>query len=391
MEGPSDSANVLICDMYRQVIEHPEWIPEAWQASLDLYAGSDRGRIYSLRSASKALSAAPDLESMSNMELVNQLASANRWRRDCAQRLLNERCRVMPSNGSTEVVNGLLKLLSEVEDMPCKIQVLWTLAAVDGSKINLAAIVESGESELMIQAVRAIGINAQDAANGLIEKMLATNDARLAMEVANAVGKNRLLDDATRQRVLSGIAKSNIDDPWVRTMVLSSSVGVAEPLLTDVFKNHPAGESRNELVNGLIATSIGNDSESGVMRIVKSLSLQEASVETWQMQSLSSCLQTAKRKGIDLSKLSAEVGGSVENSIRMAMEIAGDEDRDSSDRISATKLIGYSAQHREDVCEQLTEFLEPTNGLDLQLAAANAEVLDGPFDRRGEGWRCCVG
>ena len=35
-----------VVDMYRAVIEHPEWIPQAWQEQIDLRAGSDRGRIY---------------------------------------------------------------------------------------------------------------------------------------------------------------------------------------------------------------------------------------------------------------------------------------------------------------------------------------------------------
>ena len=47
IEEPDGS--LLICDMYRMVIEHPEWIPEAWQAQLDLYAGHDQGRIYRLK------------------------------------------------------------------------------------------------------------------------------------------------------------------------------------------------------------------------------------------------------------------------------------------------------------------------------------------------------
>jgi putative membrane-bound dehydrogenase-like protein len=40
--------SLLICDMYRMVIEHPQWIPEAWQDQLDLYAGHEMGRIYRL-------------------------------------------------------------------------------------------------------------------------------------------------------------------------------------------------------------------------------------------------------------------------------------------------------------------------------------------------------
>ena len=37
---------IWVVDMYRAVIEHPEWIPQAWQQQIDLRAGSDRGRAF---------------------------------------------------------------------------------------------------------------------------------------------------------------------------------------------------------------------------------------------------------------------------------------------------------------------------------------------------------
>ena len=42
--GPDGA--LYIADMYRQVIEHPQYIPPALQAKLDLRAGHDKGRIY---------------------------------------------------------------------------------------------------------------------------------------------------------------------------------------------------------------------------------------------------------------------------------------------------------------------------------------------------------
>ncbi len=37
---------VWFLDMYRRIIEHPEWIPTAWQQRVDLRAGAGLGRIY---------------------------------------------------------------------------------------------------------------------------------------------------------------------------------------------------------------------------------------------------------------------------------------------------------------------------------------------------------
>lgn len=42
--GPDGA--IYIADMYRQVIEHPQWIPDEYQRKMNLRAGDDRGRIY---------------------------------------------------------------------------------------------------------------------------------------------------------------------------------------------------------------------------------------------------------------------------------------------------------------------------------------------------------
>ncbi len=42
--GPDGS--IWVVDMYRRVIEHPQWIPDEWQQRMDLRAGDDMGRIY---------------------------------------------------------------------------------------------------------------------------------------------------------------------------------------------------------------------------------------------------------------------------------------------------------------------------------------------------------
>ncbi len=82
-----------ICDMYREVIEHPWSLPEEIKKHLDLNSGNDRGRIYRVvptgtpwkRRGTVALGKA------TTAELVATLAHPNGWHRDTAARLLWER------------------------------------------------------------------------------------------------------------------------------------------------------------------------------------------------------------------------------------------------------------------------------------------------------------
>ena len=82
-----------ICDMYREVIEHPWSIPQEIKQHLDLNSGHTRGRLYRLvpDNATWQRRARVALGSASTAELVATLAHPNGWHRDTAARLLYER------------------------------------------------------------------------------------------------------------------------------------------------------------------------------------------------------------------------------------------------------------------------------------------------------------
>ena len=75
-------------DVYRLVIEHPQWIPIEWQKKLDLRAGHDKGRIWRVAPVGAKLRAVPRLDKLTTAELVAALDSSNGWQRDLAQQLI---------------------------------------------------------------------------------------------------------------------------------------------------------------------------------------------------------------------------------------------------------------------------------------------------------------
>ncbi len=82
-----------ICDMYREVIEHPWSIPDEIKKHIDLNSGNDRGRIYRIvpTSHDKWRGTKVNLADASTEDLVTTLGHPNGWHRDTAQRLLFER------------------------------------------------------------------------------------------------------------------------------------------------------------------------------------------------------------------------------------------------------------------------------------------------------------
>jgi putative membrane-bound dehydrogenase-like protein len=107
--GPDGA--LWIADMYRYVIEHPEWIPKDWQKKLDLRAGHDLGRIYRVYPEDKTPREIPRMDTMKIEDLVKQYESPSGWVRDTAQRLLFEMSQidVVTWRQTGKVIEGFAK------------------------------------------------------------------------------------------------------------------------------------------------------------------------------------------------------------------------------------------------------------------------------------------
>ncbi len=126
--GPDGALYVL--DMHRGVIEHPEWIPDRIENTLNLYQGDDRGRIYRVVPAGGLPAWAADFGGFDRArsdDLVEALGHANRWRRLTAQRLLVEEHAAAPP---AALVQALRKRIVESGNVLGRLHALWTLAGV---------------------------------------------------------------------------------------------------------------------------------------------------------------------------------------------------------------------------------------------------------------------
>lgn len=121
--GPDGA--LYFADMYRLVIEHPEWIPDDVAAVMDLRSGDDRGRIYRIYPDGKARRKIPNLAAESSADWVERLRSESGWVRDTAQALLVADANSGERSDVVESVRNLLK--SESVSSKTQLQALWTL------------------------------------------------------------------------------------------------------------------------------------------------------------------------------------------------------------------------------------------------------------------------
>src|SRR5688572_5388443 len=99
--GTGPDGALYIADMYRNFIDHPEYLPKEAREKIDFEAGRERGRIWKIF-GEKPTKARP-LTDASAETLVTALTSSNIWKRATAHRLILEQ----PSN---RVVSEIAKI-----------------------------------------------------------------------------------------------------------------------------------------------------------------------------------------------------------------------------------------------------------------------------------------
>ncbi len=214
--GP-DGALYLI-DMQRDVIEHPDYIPQKVKEKLDLRAGADRGRIYRITPQGGLPGAKPNLRHASTSELVRHLSHSNQWWRVTAQRLLVER-------QDPAAVPALLKMARNQNPLG-RLHALWTLQGLHRLEEPLVRRALADPQP----GVRENGLVLAETLPG--SARLEEGELALAGDVSPPVRFQAALtlgqfDDAKSRTALQRVFLTDNAHRWARLAVLSS-VGKAE-------------------------------------------------------------------------------------------------------------------------------------------------------------------
>ncbi len=213
LETGPDGALYLL-DMQRDVIEHPDYIPDKVKAKLDLRAGADRGRIWRITPKGGLPRATPALTKAPDSALVEHLNNPIRWWRLTAQRLLMER-------GATGAVPQIRRFARESADPPSRVQALWTLR-------GLGVLNEGDVANALHDASPGVRENALILAEpflpaeSLQEPVLAlAQDAspRVRFQCALTLGR---LDSSAANEALLNIFAEDASYRWTRLAVIAS-------------------------------------------------------------------------------------------------------------------------------------------------------------------------
>ena len=267
-----------VCDMYREVIEHPWSLPDDIHAALDLERGRDMGRIYRLAPEDFIRRPAPKLSQKSSAELVALLAHPNAWHRDTAHRLLFER-------QDKSVVPQLRDLLKQHANPLTRLHALWTLVGIDALPPDeLVSVLLDHDEHVQAAAVRIAEANLKD--NTTLQAAIAGLTAspsplvrfQIALSCGEAPGK-------AAAGMLGLIASRDFADSWIRTAVLSSAGAHLAEIAVEVAGKAPDAadflRGAGEIVGAtgkpadcaaLLAALAKAKSEPGVLGLAKGLS-----------------------------------------------------------------------------------------------------------------------
>ena len=198
--GPDGA--LWVVDMYRYMIEHPQWLPKKGQDELRPYFrhGQQHGRIYRVFPAEAGPRKWPRLQGSAPEELVSYLEHPNGWVRDTAQQLLVE------ARGG-KALEGLRRLARSSKVALGRLHALCTLEGLGQLDVpTLEAALEDSQPGVRRQAVR---LSAKIKPVLLVGREDADPSVRLELAVGVSQGAD--------------IARLAADkDPWIAAAAMSS-------------------------------------------------------------------------------------------------------------------------------------------------------------------------
>jgi putative membrane-bound dehydrogenase-like protein len=371
--GPDGA--LYIADMYRLVIEHPEYFPDELKHRPDLRAGDDKGRIYRVYPMGAKLRPIPRLDRIGVTNLIQRLASDNGWERDLAQRML-----IWSDEKPPEA--ELLRLISNDKNPKSRIQALSTM---EGLGMMTPGIVIHGLADRHPR-VREFAVrlaesflrpsSAKGPDRNFANALLALSndpDFRVRYQLGLTLGE---WDDPRAGQALAQIALKDGNDPNMQTAVLSSAAGragnILDAILTQMKITPPP-----ELLARLLDLVITSHDQASAARAVEQLATPSRDkYAPWQMMAVASFLDVLEKHGSGLPRLQSEASSALREALKKldalfdyARKAVGDATSDEADRLQVIRLLGRAPIMEQEDAAQLAEMLKPQFSAPLQQAA----------------------
>jgi putative membrane-bound dehydrogenase-like protein len=372
--GPDGA--LYIVDMYRKVIDHPQYVPEPSRRLLDFDAGKGGGRIYRIAARDWKADRTPvDLGSMDAAGLSRTLEHPNAWWRETAQRLLVER--------RDRSAIPLLRTIAESgRSEAARIHALWTLDGLGGlERADVAGALEDRHAAVRENAIQ-LAETRLNASKDLVSHLLRLaddSDDRVRFRVALALGET---DDPRAIPALATLARRGGTQSWVRAAVLSSVRDRSNELFRAFAAASTASASVSPVMQDLGQVLGAGQTPERCLELIVQIADPEAA-SSWQAAALFGIAQGLQARGLGRDGRSAfmtllssdsEQARSASQRVRIvlarASALALDEQASAELRLGAIGLLGHT--NHAAAGRTLESLLAPQQPSQIQLAAVRA-------------------
>jgi putative heme-binding domain-containing protein len=366
--GPDGA--LYIADLYREILDFSDGIPESIKRFKDLNRGNDRGRIYRVVPAGFEQPAVPRLGGLSTAELVATLEQPNAWHRETASRLLYAR----QDKGA---IPALARLAEQASSPQGRLHALYSLDGLD-------ALAESSVVRALDDAdagVREHGVRLTErivAARGLSEPLWRAVRARVEdphprvrYQLAFTLGE---IPHPDRDRALVALMEKDIDQPWMHVAALSSLGDGTGDVFIRFAANVELGasESGQALLKELMRV-IGHRNRGRELLAVLNF-LEGARDRRLAFSYLSAFADGLQRADVPLALFQAKLQPIVDHALSAVRSTKAPE----STRVQAIELLGLTAS-TSDTQATLLSLLDAGQPRTVQSAAIAALArLDEP-------------
>ena len=373
--GPDGA--LWVVDMYRYMIEHPEWLPAEGKAELlpHYRLGEERGRIYRVFPRSNPPRRPMQLGTLSLPELVGALDSPNGWQRDKAQMLL-----LWKKDAAAAPL--LEKLARESTNPLARLHALCTL---DGLGQLQPALVERALVDplpgVRINALRLAEPRSTPAVIAGAAKLVNDSNPKVLLQLACTLGE---WNDPRAGAALGQLAVAQAGNKFLTAAVMSSALPHSLALVDAVVA--AGGPALASLSEPLINLSLATNQRDSLARLLKpTLTPILGQFTALQIAAFSQFLDTLDRRKATWRALQeAKANDALAQQLQSAPELfaaakrlAADVSQPEIQRITAAGLLARDEAHWSDALLMLSAMLSPKTSGEAQRAAIKALGVRG--------------
>lgn len=374
-EGPDGA--LWIADMYRYMIEHPQWLPPQGKDELlpHYRIGDDRGRLYRVSRTGMPPFKPERFDQHGRAALVAALDSGNGWQRDKVHQLLLWRADGAAAPSLRELAVRSANPLARLHAL-CVLDGLGELTPVDVGRALVDLHPGVRENTLRLAELR---FTPEVLAAAV--RLADDPDARVRLQLAFSLGAS---PDALAGETLGRMLTASAGDTMQVAAVMSSATPHSRALVAAAVR--AGGETLTRLAEPLLPLALGLDDREALARLLMpTFAADGARFSAEQLASFSRLLDLLAERNLSLQKLRTASPGDAlaqllekaEVLVAQSRATATDASVPSAERIAAAGRLGRDPATRGEALPLLTAWLDPKHAIDAQAAAIRALTATG--------------